>query len=40
MVERTRGKGDGAGRVWCKSGVTGDVGGGMRGRIWLDVGGE
>ena len=40
VVERIGDRGDETGRVWCKLGVTGDVRGGMRGRIWLGVGGE
>ena len=40
VIERIGGIGSGTGRVWHKSGVVGDVGGGMRGRIWLGVGGE
>ena len=40
VVERIGGIGGGTGRVWYKSGVIRDVGGGMRGRIWLGVGGK
>ena len=40
VVERIGRMVGGAGRVWYKSGMLRDEGGGMRGRIWLGVGGE